>query len=312
MELMKWMWDCERRQDRLHYESIFTKAKNSGACKTCSADCFDERFTWNCYLGFTQKAAELGHLECLHSLHRADCPWDDVCTMKAASSGHLECLKYLHENGCRWCISTTNQSAMSGKLECLKYAHKMGCQCDVRTAHCAAQSGHLHCLRYLHENGVHWDYDTLQGAARKGHVDCVKYAFLNGCILNRLTIYYAACEKQQVTLKWAMERNFPWDLTDETEDIIIKTWVEIRFSKAIAQYAVDIIEQYWVRSLHDPKYLLCKRRLLKEFQEMTQHDFSEPRLSKTIRSFCNIRLLLRFAIAKITHRSPTIHINDIV
>lgn len=263
MELMKWMFECDKRQDRLHYDSVFTKAKSSGACEVCVADCFDEVFTWNCYLHFTRTAADLGYLGCLQNLFRAGCPWDDVCTMNAASSGHLDCLKYLHENGCRWCRSTTDQSAMCGELECLIYAHKKGCQCDEGTTHAAAQEGHLHCLKYLHENGVRWDYNTLQGAARRGHVNCLEYAFLNGCTPNVLIVYYAACENQPVTLRWAMERNFPWLLTDDTEDITIRTWVEIRMSRAIARHAVNIIEQYWIRSLHDPKFLCCRMRLLK-------------------------------------------------
>ena len=135
------------------------------------------------------------------------------------------------------------------------YAHKMGCECDERTTRRAAQKGHLHCLKYLHENGVPWDYNTLQGAAREGHIDCLEYAFANGCVPDWWTIYYAARNNQRGTLRWAMERGFPWHLTDDTEDITIRVWVEIRMFRALTQYAEDMMKQYRMRTLHEPTYL---------------------------------------------------------
>lgn len=54
----------------------------------------------------------------------------DSCE-KAALVGHLDCLKYLHFSGVSWNIFTCSKATIYGNLECLEYAHENGCPWDI-------------------------------------------------------------------------------------------------------------------------------------------------------------------------------------
>jgi hypothetical protein len=107
----------------------------------------------------------------------------NICA-KAAEYGHIGCLHLLHNSKFIWDVDTCKKAAENGNLTCLKYARKNGCPWNVDVPMYAAMNGHLDCLMYAHNNGCLWDGSTINAALHNGYLDCLVYAITNGCKFN--------------------------------------------------------------------------------------------------------------------------------
>lgn len=170
---------------------------------------------------------------------------DDVDTMKGMFSdaiffGHVDVLTWLSRNGCpvyktvwetliekryhsifKMIVPHSIQfnehmcryAAVNGDIEILKYLHEHGCPWDKYTCSAASSNGHLNCLKYAHEEGCPWDENTCSKAcdSEYEHIDCLVYAHINGCPWDKYTCKYAARNDYEVSLKYALLNDCPFD-----------------------------------------------------------------------------------------------------
>lgn len=129
-------------------------------------------------------AAEEGNLPALECLHAVcGCAMDVAVVNRAAQLGHLDCLRYACAQGAAMDAAACDLAAYHNRLDCLQLLHRSGCPWTASCCREAVRRGNLRCLRYAREHGCLWDEAVLVAAVEVRAEQCALYCLQHGCPL---------------------------------------------------------------------------------------------------------------------------------
>ena len=111
--------------------------------------------------------------------------------------------------------------------------------------------GKLECLQYAVRNGARTGYSTVQAALDEGQWECLDWALRSGCPV--------ACED------------------DLARHHFVRVWVADLFEKAVPraerELAAGTVQAAFFRAYYDPAHALCRRRVKRQFEELSRAAF---------------------------------------
>lgn len=224
-------------------------------------------------------AAEEGHIECLRYIGTLNHPFvlDDEITYAAALHGHLDCLIYAHEQ--QFFIQQYYKykipiaAAEGGHLDCLKFLYEQEPYIiDHKTYHAAAKYGHIDCLRFLHEKGV----PCVDEMSMDVHYDIA----MGFKVMRSKINIFEWIAKRKKCLMYTRDHQYMQNgkciqcfFTSDAFCVDLIDWNDKRlwYVPAAWKYlrARRKIYMAMERAYIDPKYTWCRRRLLRDFAELS-------------------------------------------
>lgn len=151
--------------------------------------------------------------------------------------------------------SGLREALCHGHLDMVKYLVGHGLQLPIDSTLLACQSGDLPCLRYVRETGcMDWSSGDAALASKRKYFACLNYAIDNGASWKNV-----GCN---------------WRSYSKLIDHWVHNWVRSMFNQTLRRrWAAEFIQSQWRSTSCDPRYALCRRRLMHEYVKDLRSDF---------------------------------------